>query len=49
MTTEFTANPTALGGNRSYLGTERGHRVLRVIRTDGRRQSLALPARLLPG
>ena len=28
---------------RGHLGTERGHRVLRVTRTNGRRQSLALP------
>src|SRR5580704_15393349 len=32
-----------IGANVEDLGTDRGHRVLRVTRTNGRRQSLALP------
>ena len=32
-----------IGADVGDLGTERGHRVLRVTRTNGRRQSLALP------
>ena len=32
-----------IGANVSDLDTEQGHRVLRVTRTDGRRQSLTLP------
>jgi integrase/recombinase XerD len=33
-----------IGANVEDLGTEHGHRVLRVTRTNGRRQSLALPS-----
>jgi site-specific recombinase XerD len=32
-----------IGANVEDLGTEQGHRVLRVTRSNGRRQSLALP------
>jgi len=32
-----------IGADAGDLGTEQGHRVLRVTRADGRRQSLALP------